>query len=292
MFPKPEQIARNILLIWWNNDGSPRASGFWIKGALMRALFPTISIFCLLTGKGLAAAENCEASHWNWGHERTVAESREEHVPAAQSTIIDPGPNGGIRIHGWNNQDVLVKACIHASDTTEQDAQALLKQVKIVRGPGDLRPDGPSGSNSRHWGVSYEVWMPDKSNVEAHAINGGIAIESLEGQIRFHTQNGGVSLIGLAGDVDGSTQNGGVTVTLNGSTWRGTGLNVKTQNGSVNLRVPDRYSAQVEASTVNGGMHVDFPVQVSGKTLSFNLGSGGPILRTTTVNGGVSITKS
>lgn len=258
----------------------------------MRAVFPTVSVFCLLAGNGLIAADNCEANHWNWGHLRTVAESREQHVPAAENTTIDPGPNGGIRIHGWNNQDVLVRGCIHASASTKEDAEALLKQVNIVRGPGKLRPDGPSGSDSRHWDVSYEIWMPDKSNVEAHAINGGISIESLDGQIRFHTQNGGVNLTDVAGDVDGSTQNGGVTVSLNGSTWRGTGLNVKTQNGSVNVRVPDGYSAQVEASTVNGGMHVDFPVQLNGKTLSFNLGSGGPTLRTTTVNGGISITKS
>lgn len=258
----------------------------------MRVLFSTISMFCLFAGKGVIAADSCEANHWNSGDERTVAESREQHLPAAENTTIDPGPNGGIRIHGWNNQDVLVKACIHASASTEEDAQALLKQVEIVRGPGDLRPDGPSGSDSRHWDVSYEIWMPDKSNIKAHAINGGIAIESLDGQIRFHTQNGGVNLTDVAGDVDGSTQNGGVTVSLNGSTWRGAGLNVKTQNGSVNLRVPEGYSAQVEASTVNGGMHVDFPVQLNGKTLSFNLGAGGPILRTTTVNGGVRITKS
>ncbi len=258
----------------------------------MRVLFPTIAAFCLLAGKGLTAADNCEANHWNSGHQRTVAESREQRLPAAENTSIDPGANGGIRIHGWKNQDVLVKACIHASASTEQDAEALLKQVKIVHGPGDLRPEGPSSWNSRHWEVSYEIWMPDKSNIEAHAINGGITIESLDGQIRFHTQNGGVSLVDVAGDVDGSTQNGGVTVSLNGSTWRGAGLNVKTQNGGVNVRVPEGYSAQVEASTVNGGVHVDFPVQLNGKTLTFNLGSGGPLLRTTTVNGGVSIIKS
>ncbi len=258
----------------------------------MRVFFPTIAVFCLFAGRGLTAADNCEANHWNSGHQRPVAESREERVPAAENTTIDPGPNGGIRIHGWDNQDVLVKACIHASASTVEDAGALLKEVKIVRGPGDLRPDGPSSSDSKHWDVSYEIWMPNQSNVQAHAINGGITIESLDGQIRFRTQNGGVSLVDVAGDVDGSTQNGGVTVLLNGSTWHGAGLDVKTQNGGVNVSVPEGYSAQVEASTVNGGMHVDFPVQLNGKTISFNLGSGGPTVRTTTVNGGVTIRKS
>jgi hypothetical protein len=256
----------------------------------MRLLFPAATaLLSLLASQTLVAADNCTANHWN--DRPTVAESREQRLPAAAATTINPGPNGGIRIHGWNNQDVLVRACIHASAPTEEEANALLKEVKIVRGPDNLQPEGPSGSHSRHWDVSYEIWMPNKSNIEAHAVNGGITIESLEGQIRFHTQNGGVNLVDVAGDVDGSTQNGGLSIELKGSSWRGAGLRAETQNGAINLRVPDGYSAQVEASTVNGGMHVEFPVQLDGKTVSFNLGSGGAPIRTRTTNGGIRITK-
>ena len=229
--------------------------------------------------------------HGGWNHQPTVSESREQHVAAAANTTIDPGQNGGIRIHGWNNPDVLVKACIHASAPTEGEAESVLKQVQIVRGPGNLEPEGPSRSDSQHWDVSYEIWMPANSNIEAHGVNGGITIESLEGQIRFHTQNGGVHLIDVAGDVEGATQNGGLTIDLKGSSWRGTGLRAETQNGGVTMRVPEGYSAQVEASTVNGGIHTDFPVQMNGKTLSFDLGAGGALIQTKTVNGGVHITK-
>ena len=58
--------------------------------------------------------------------------------------------------------------------------------------------------------------------------------------------------------------------------------------------LPDNYSARIEASTVNGGLHVDFPVSVSGevgKTISFQLGTGGPTIETKTVNGGVHISR-
>lgn len=256
----------------------------------MRFLFSTAAVLCLLAGQGLTASEKCTASDSN--NQPTVAESREQRLPAAANMKIDPGTNGGIHIHGWNNHDVLVIACIHASAPTEDEANALLKEVTIVRSPDDLQPDGPRDSHTRHWDVSYEIWTPNNSNINAHAVNGGISIESLAGQIRFHTQNGGVNLIDVAGDVDGSTQNGGLTIELKGSSWQGAGLRAETQNGGINVRVPDGYSAQVEASTVNGGMHVDFPVQMSGKTLSFNLGSGGAPIRTRTVNGGVHITKS
>jgi hypothetical protein len=260
----------------------------------MRLLLPASAVFCLFAAQALTAADDCSANHWNWNNQPTVAESRDQRLSAAADTTINPGPNGGIRVHGWNNPDVLVKACIHATAPTEAEADALLKEVKIVRGPGDLQPDGPSGSHSRHWDVSYEIWMPNKSNFEAHGVNGGITIEAIEGHVRFHTQNGGVTLIDVAGDVDGSTQNGGLTIELKGSSWRGTGLRAETQNGGIHMTVPEGYSADVEASTVNGGLHVDFPVQVSGnigKSLSFKLGSGGPPIRTRTTNGGVHISK-
>jgi DUF4097 and DUF4098 domain-containing protein YvlB len=256
----------------------------------MRLLLTSVTILSILSGEALIAANNCTAENGN-SNRPSAAQSREERVSAASQTTIDPGANGGIRIHGWDNQDVLVKACIRASASTEEAASSLLNEVRIVRGPGDIEPDGPADTSSSHWDVSYEIWMPNKSNIQAHGVNGGIHIESLDGEIRFHTVNGGVTLRDLAGDVDGSTQNGGLTIELNGLGWRGTGMRAETQNGGLNLRVPDGYSAQIEASTVNGGMHVDFPVQLDGKTLTFNLGSGGPAIRAKTINGGINITK-
>ncbi len=256
----------------------------------MRFLFPA-AMFCLMAGQALFAANDCSAEHMNWNNQPTVAESREQHLAAASQTTINPGTNGGIHIHGWNNSDVLVKACIHASAPSEDEANTVLKAVQMVRGVGDLEPQGPAESDSRHWSVSYEIWMPNQSNLQMHCVNGGITIESLNGAIRFHTQNGGVSLIDVGGDVEGSTQNGGLTIDLKGASWRGTGLRAETENGGINMHVPDGYSAQVEASTVNGGMHVDFPVQLEGKSISFNLGSGGPSIRTRTTNGAIRISK-
>lgn len=257
----------------------------------MRLLLTTASVLCLSAAQLLTAAQNCTDSEWSGNHRPTAAESRDQRLPAAANTTIDPGMNGGIRIHGWDQQDVLVRACIHASAPTEDEANSLLKQITIVRGPGQIEPDGPSNSHSEHWDVSYEIWMPNKSNIEARGVNGGISIESLEGQIRFHTQNGGVSLIDVAGDVEGTTENGGLTIDLKGSSWRGAGLQAETQNGGVNMRVPEGYSGQFEASTVNGGIHVDFPVQLNGKTISFDLGSGGAPIHAKTINGGVNIRK-
>jgi DUF4097 and DUF4098 domain-containing protein YvlB len=145
-----------------------------------------------------------------------------------------------------------------------------------------------------YWDLSYEVWVPNSSNLDVNANNGSISISAVRGQIRFRTQNGSVHLSEVGGDVDGSTTNGSLAVDLTGKVWNGRGLRAETTNGSVRLSVPENYSAHIEASTVNGGLHVDFPVSVSGevgKTISFQVGHGGPTIGTKTVNGGVHISR-
>jgi len=81
-------------------------------------------------------------------------------------------------------------------------------------------------------------------------------------------------------------------VRLSGATWTGAGMDVETTNGGVTLNVPSGYSAALEVGTVNGGIRSDFPTAAPdrrGRTLRATLGSGGPLLKLRTVNGGVRI---
>jgi hypothetical protein len=56
--------------------------------------------------------------------------------------------------------------------------------------------------------------------------------------------------------------------------------------------MPANYSAQLDASTQNGGLDVGFPIRVQGsigRRISTQLGAGGAPIRLTTTNGGVSV---
>lgn len=239
-----------------------------------------------------AEGMECSSSHFHVNDLVSYAEMREQRVPAASTNYINPGENGSIKVHGWNNSDVLVKACIQAAAPSESEARGVASQVTITRGAGDIQPSGPATGEQLYWGLSYEVWVPNGSNLKMDANNGSIAVDNVRGQIRFQTLNGSVRLADVGGEVEGSTTNGSVAVELAGSGWNGNGLHVKTTNGSVRLALPDNFSAQVEASTVNGRIHSDFPVTVSGeigKSMSFQLGSGGPTIEARTVNGSVHI---
>ena len=250
-------------------------------------------------GSGLWAApvgavengtQTCDASHWHDDHLRTVAEPRQQTVAQAALDRIEASPNGSIVVHGTNRSDVQVSACIHTSAPTEDEAKQIASQVKIVRGPGEIVPDGPRGDHDRHWSVSYEVWLPAHSSLHVNTVNGSIKIEQVQGEIKVSNVNGGLKLAGLGGEVRASTVNGGISVDLAGAKWDGSGLQVSTTNGGIRFNVPSNYAANIEASTVNGGVHSDFPISLQGsigKHVSFQLGGGGPEIRTSTVNGGI-----
>ena len=153
--------------------------------------------------------------------------------------------------------------------------------------------DGPRSLGRREsWHVSYQLVVPSRTSLSLQTTNGGISLSDVDGEIDFRTVNGGVTLKRLAGNVRGRTSNGGIDVELDGATWNGDGLQVETQNGGVKMAIPSNYSARLETGTVNGRMNIDFPVTVQGRigrTIDTQLGSGGPLIRVRTSNGGVNI---
>jgi DUF4097 and DUF4098 domain-containing protein YvlB len=68
-----------------------------------------------------------------------------------------------------------------------------------------------------------------------------------------------------------------------------------TTNGGVTVEAPSNYAARFVAKTTNGGMKSDIPNakvekgRWAGTTLEAVSGGGGPEVRVTTTNGGVTI---
>lgn len=238
--------------------------------------------------------DDCRRGRWGGDDREQYCDVREQTLPARANLRVDGRDNGGIEVIGWDRNDILVRSKIQARAGSESEAKALADGIRIETSD-EIRADGPSTRWRSQWSVSYEIYAPKRINLDLSANNGGIDISDVEGRIEFETTNGGVSLSGVAGDVRGSTSNGGVDVVLTGDTWRGAGLDVRTTNGGIELAIPTRYSARLETGTVNGGMNIGFPITVQGRIdrrLTTQLGSGGPLVRVTTTNGGVTLRQS
>ena len=239
----------------------------------------------------------CDDGWRGWrGRGEHVCEIRESTLPATGALSVDGRQNGGVEVTGWDREEVLVRARVQAWGDDEEEARDLASEV-VVQTDDVIRADGPDGDGWRGgsgWSVSYEIFAPRSTDLDLETHNGGITIKDVQGDLDFEATNGGIRLDGLAGDVRGRTTNGGVDATLTGDTWEGEGLDLRTTNGGVRLRIPDDYSARLETGTVNGGVDIDFPVTVQGRIgreLSTTLGDGGPLVLAETTNGGVRVSR-
>lgn len=260
-----------------------------------------IFVSILLNGSTALAQGEERVERWREDCERHTSgdrarscEVRRYTTPRASNIVVDGRRNGGISFFGADRGDVLVVAMVQAQARTDAEARALAKQVRVVTDGGRIHAEGPNTSDNASWSVSYHVYVPRQSNLEAETGNGGVSAQLVNGTMRFRTTNGGISLNEVGGDVRGQTTNGGVRARLTGSTWNGRGLDLRTTNGGVSLTIPRGYNARLETGTTNGGMRVDFPVTVQGRigrTLETQLGSGGPVVRAVTTNGGITISE-
>ncbi|MEW6238454.1 MAG: DUF4097 family beta strand repeat-containing protein [Candidatus Omnitrophota bacterium] len=151
------------------------------------------------------------------------------------------------------------------------------------------------------------------NGVKAHTTNGGIELENVDGRIEAGSTNGGLkAVIGeLKEEGEFSTTNGGVNVTISkgvapirvsstngGLTVKALGgvasLKASTTNGGVNVTLPPDFNGQLDASTWNGRVSCDFPIdgKVTKKSIYGKVGSGGDAkVNISSTNGSVSIKK-
>ena len=268
---------------------------------LRKALLLTTAVLGLASLAPLQAQQLAQSQDWcreqKWNNDRYgVCEVRQYTLMAGAGALsIDAAPNGGIQVTGGPRGDVFIEARVVATADNEARAKEIASGVRIDAVSDKVTADGPSGlGRQESWHVSYRVAVPTQTSLQLKSSNGGISVADVEGRIEARTVNGGVKFTNLAGEVMGRTSNGGVEVDLNGSTWVGAGLDVETSNGGVRIRIPEQYSARLEAGTLNGGFDIDFPLTVQGKVdreIAANIGAGGPLIRVRTHNGGLKVSK-
>ncbi len=230
----------------------------------------------------------------DWGDSRArFCEIRNAGFKAGGALSIDPGDNGAVRVSGWDQDSVGVTAKVETRARTDEEAQALAREIRITAAGGTIGADGPATSGRRSWTVSFDVMVPRRADLTVRTVNGPIAVDDVAGRMDLHAENGPLHLEDVAGDVHARTVNGPLVVTLSGDHWDGAGFDGETENGPVVLTLPARYSAHLETGTVNGPMSLDIPLTVQGHIdfhrISTDIGSGGATVRAVTTNGPVNV---
>jgi DUF4097 and DUF4098 domain-containing protein YvlB len=162
--------------------------------------------------------------------------------------------------------------------------------------------------------VRVELKVPRESNLELHTSDGHIKVEQVKGDfdletsdghievsgadgpLRAHTSDGHIDVSGRFDALDLKSSDGSVTAEVQqGSKIAGAGWQVRTSDGRVRLRLPQDFSAELDARTGDGRVTTNLPLTLenfttSGKnSLHGKLNGGGGLLTVRTSDGSITL---
>lgn len=164
-----------------------------------------------------------------------------------------------------------------------------------------------------HRSVRVELRVPDSLRADIKTGDGAVLADGISGDLRIRTGDGRIEVTGLDGSLDAETGDGGMKLrgrfdalraksgdgSIEAEVARGsrmTGLwEIRTGDGSVTLRLPDGFAADLDANSGDGKVTVDMPLTVTGQLRESGargkLNGGGPPLTIHTGDGSVRIAR-
>jgi hypothetical protein len=222
----------------------------------------------------------------DWGGTAFKASVDESRPLAKNGRFSLANTNGRVEVTGWDEARVKIEA------TKRAGSERALDDLRVeIEGDGDAvrvrtrypRPRFMGGSGR----VDYVIHVPRTARVSVENVNGRV----VDGRCRGRGLDGQRPGRGrdAAGEVEAAERSG-----------RGFALPRRSRgakplaptNGSVRLTLPADVNAEIEASTVNGGVGCDFDLEGGRKSrrkLDGRIGSGGARFDLGTVNGSVNI---
>jgi hypothetical protein len=249
-----------------------------LTAALLLAAAPAHAQDVWTWNKGIASGRTLEIKGVN-GHVKAVAVSGGE----ARVTARKSARRG-------NTAEVTIEVVEHAGGVT---ICAVYPTPPRSRQQNECRPGsgGPMNVQNNDVQVNFEVQVPAGVAFIGRSVNGGVEATGMSAAVEGHSVNGAVT-IETVGVARAKTVNGAINVSMGRSDWRDR-LEFETVNGGITVTFTGDVNTEVTASTVNGGIETDYPLQVMGRfgprRVSGTIGSGGRELVLSTVNGGIAI---
>ncbi|MEK6285403.1 MAG: DUF4097 family beta strand repeat-containing protein [Acidobacteriota bacterium] len=240
------------------------------------------------------------------GDEKVLSETNADQVVSYgnETTLVKTFPlrdgarfsiknvNGSISVEGWDQPKAEVKVIKRGADRGAQVFFTSSANSVTLR----TGVPGGNGGNGGNQDIRYEVKLPrEMGRVQLSSVNGSIKLSEVTGQISAESANGNIELTDVVGVSKVQTTNGKIIAVLQEAT--NDPMEFTAVNGKIDLTIKSDFDANLEASTVHGGIDIDdeFGIQVQrqvvGQRASGQIGSGGPPLKLTTVNGSIKLAK-
>ncbi len=220
------------------------------------------------------------------------------------------GVPGSLKIIGWKRGSVLVETERIIRGLAEDQAKVLATQFPLqlrwTQTTGTIRVAGPPPSVA-DTETNLTLYVPkDRTDMKIQMLKGNLTIGAVSGWMEATLQEGSIETASLSGYISVTTKLGDLKVEMAGKRWDGYGFTAVTQKGTVDLRIPEEYSAALQLETRSGELTVDYPEQLvdgesvplqavvkkNARTLSATVGAGGAPLKLMTMAGDVHLVRS
>jgi hypothetical protein len=167
------------------------------------------------------------------------------------------------------------------------------------------------GNNFSNRSIRVELQVPRNLNSDIRTGDGSISLESVRGETHLSTGDGSIHAEGIDGILDAHTGDGSMHVrgrfdlltlqtgdgSIDAAVEDGSKMtaswSIRTGDGSLRLRLPSNFSADLDVRTGDGSIHSSLAVNSSTgrrqNELRGKLNAGGPLLTVHTSDGSVSL---
>ncbi len=231
----------------------------------------------------------------------TVTRSAPARVSETINQVYDTGAhprlsiknvNGDLTLEAWSKNTIELTAVKSARNQDDLDNVHVICEKSGERVSVRVEYKHERDDWNQTGTVDFTLHVPAGTEVDRiEFVNGDIEITGIEGDVEASSVNGEVSGRKLGGDVVLSTVNGEVEL------WATSDINsirMNAVNGDVNLILPRKFDARIQAGTLHGditaveGLDVD-ATRFSGTSMQGTIGKGTMKVDLNTVNGSIQI---
>ena len=142
--------------------------------------------------------------------------------------------------------------------------------------------------------VRYTLHVPANVTVDAETVNGKIAAQNIDGNVKATTVNGEIAVSTTKGTVNAETVNGSIIASMASLPDSGN-VHLETVNGSITSVLPEGIGGSIDLQNTNGTITTNYPNAVADSAdkhhLRIKLDDRNRRVTLETVNGSLNVTK-
>ena len=190
-------------------------------------------------------------------------------VPAADLAALDVRTNvGTITLDSTDAGEVQIIAEITVKAKTQEEAEALVEQVRIVAEPSGrtliVKAEKPSNFGRNQLAVDFHITAPARLALDGTTNVGDIRIAGFTDRVAAKTDVGTIRCTDLRGAASLRTNVGDIEATYTADAPAAIAVSATTNVGNIDFAGPDRMSARLGASVNVGSIDTERPLTVTG----------------------------